>query len=39
MGYKLVIAEKPMLGRDIARAMCGRKVSETTPLPLSLIHI
>ena len=23
MGYKLVIAEKPMLGRDIARAMCG----------------
>lgn len=35
MGYKLVIAEKPMLGRDIARAMCGRKVSETTPLPIS----
>lgn len=32
---KLVIAEKPMLGRDIARAICGRKVSETTPLPVS----
>ena len=32
---KLVIAEKPMLGRDIARAICGRKVSETTPLPIS----
>lgn len=35
MGYKLVIAEKPMLARDIARAMCGKKVSETAPLPIS----
>lgn len=32
---KLVIAEKPVLARDIARAMCGRKVSETAPLPIS----
>lgn len=32
---KLVIAEKPMLGRDIARAICGKKVSETSPLPIS----
>lgn len=35
MGYKLVIAEKPMLARDIARAMCGRPVSETERLPIS----
>lgn len=32
---KLVIAEKPMLARDIARAICGKKVSETAPLPIS----
>lgn len=32
---KLVIAEKPMLARDIARAMCGRAVSETEHLPIS----
>ena len=32
---KLVIAEKPMLARDIARAMCGRKVSESERLPIS----
>lgn len=35
MGYKLVIAEKPMLARDIARAMCGRPVSESERLPIS----
>ena len=35
MGYKLVIAEKPMLARDIARAMCGREVSESARLPIS----
>lgn len=35
MGYKLVIAEKPMLARDIARAMCGKKVSESERLPIS----
>lgn len=35
MGYKLVIAEKPMLARDIARAICGRPVSETERLPVS----
>ena len=35
MGYKLVIAEKPMLARDIARAICGKKVSESAPLPIS----
>lgn len=35
MGYKLVIAEKPMLARDIARAMCGRDVSESARLPIS----
>ena len=35
MGYKLVIAEKPMLARDIARAMCGKSVSESAPLPIS----
>ena len=34
MGYKLVIAEKPMLARDIARAMCGRPVSESERLPV-----
>lgn len=32
---KLVIAEKPMLGRDIARAICGKKVSDTAALPIS----
>lgn len=32
---KLVIAEKPMLARDIARAICGVKVSETARLPIS----
>lgn len=32
---KLVIAEKPMLARDIARAICGKKVSETERLPIS----
>lgn len=32
---KLVIAEKPMLARDIARAICGRSVSENAPLPIS----
>ncbi len=32
---KLVIAEKPMLARDIARAICGILVSETERLPLS----
>ena len=31
---KLVIAEKPMLARDIARAMCGKAVSETARLPI-----
>lgn len=31
---KLVIAEKPMLARDIARAICGRPVSETARLPI-----
>lgn len=31
---KLVIAEKPMLARDIARAICGRDVSETALLPI-----
>ena len=35
MSYKLVIAEKPMLARDIARAMCGKKVSESERLPIS----
>lgn len=39
---KLVIAEKPMLARDIARAVCGVQVSEKTektenpPLPYNL---
>ena len=32
---KLVIAEKPMLARDIARAICGKEVSESTRLPIS----
>lgn len=32
---KLVIAEKPMLARDIARAVCGVQVSEKTLLPIS----
>ncbi len=32
---KLVIAEKPMLARDIARAICGKTVSETARLPIS----
>ena len=32
---RLVIAEKPMLGRDIARAICGREVSETARLPIA----
>lgn len=35
MGQKLVIAEKPMLGRDIARAICGKQVSESARLPIS----
>lgn len=35
MGYKLVIAEKPMLALDIARAICGREVSERARLPIS----
>ena len=32
---KLVIAEKPMLARDIARAICGREVGEREKLPVS----
>lgn len=32
---KLVIAEKPMLARDIARAITGKKVSETAKLPIN----
>ena len=32
---KLVIAEKPMLARDIARAVCGVPVSEGAALPIS----
>ena len=32
---KLVIAEKPVLARDIARAICGKEVSETARLPIS----
>ena len=32
---KLVIAEKPMLARDIARAITGKEVSESTRLPIS----
>lgn len=32
---KLVIAEKPMLARDIARAITGKTVSETARLPIS----
>lgn len=31
---KLVIAEKPMLARDIARAMCGVPVPENARLPI-----
>lgn len=32
---KLVIAEKPMLARDIACAICGVQVSEKAQLPIS----
>ena len=32
---KLVIAEKPMLARDIARAITGREVSENARLPIA----
>lgn len=32
---KLVIAEKPMLARDIARAICGVPVSESARLPIA----
>ena len=32
---KLVIAEKPMLARDIARAITGKYVSETAHLPIT----
>lgn len=32
---KLVIAEKPMLARDIARAITGKEVSESVRLPIS----
>lgn len=32
---KLVIAEKPVLARDIARAICGCAVSERETLPIS----
>lgn len=32
---KLVIAEKPMLARDIARAITGKEVSETAHLPIT----
>lgn len=32
---KLVIAEKPVLARDIARAMCGIEVADDAHLPLS----
>lgn len=35
MGYKLVIAEKPMLAWDIARAVCGKQVSESARLPIT----
>lgn len=31
---KLVIAEKPMLARDIARALCGKPVGERDLLPI-----
>lgn len=31
---KLVIAEKPMLARDIARALCGKPVGERDRLPI-----
>lgn len=32
---KLVISEKPMLARDIARAITGKNVSETAHLPIT----
>ena len=32
---KLVIAEKPMLARDIARAITGKEVSESARLPIT----
>ena len=32
---KVVIAEKTELGRDIARAICGKDVGANTPLPIS----
>ncbi len=32
---KLVIAEKPMLAHDIARAITGKEVSESARLPIS----
>ena len=32
---KLVIAEKPMLARDIARAITGKEVSDSARLPIS----
>lgn len=32
---KLVIAEKPMLARDIAKAVCGVKVDDNARLPIS----
>ena len=35
MGVKLVIAEKPELARDIARAMCGVNVGKGDRLPIS----
>lgn len=31
---KLVIAEKPVLARDIARAICGKEVGESARLPI-----
>jgi DNA topoisomerase-3 len=33
---KLVIAEKPMLARDIARAITGKEVSESARLPITV---
>lgn len=35
MGMKLVIAEKPALARDIARAVCGKKAPDGARLPIS----
>jgi DNA topoisomerase-3 len=32
---KLIIAEKNVLARDIAKALCGKKVTDKTPLPIS----